>query len=105
MAFPRRVGKDSSDTRRQMLDTVEVLMVESGYASVTYRALAARAGVTPSLVQYYFPTLDDLLVATIRRRSEQGLRHLVAMLRERPDQPLRVLWDFSNDETSAALTI
>lgn len=43
-------------------------MLHKGYAAVTYRALAAEAGVTPALVQYYFPALDDLLVATIRRR-------------------------------------
>jgi AcrR family transcriptional regulator len=56
-------------------------------------------------VQYYFPALDELLVATVRRRSEQSLRRLVAMLRDRPAEPLRVLWEFSNDETNAKLTI
>lgn len=80
-------------------------MVESGHAAVTYRAVAARAAVTPSLVQYYFPVLDELMVSTVRRRSEQSLRRLVGMLRARPDHPLRVLWEFSNDETNAALTI
>jgi TetR/AcrR family transcriptional regulator, transcriptional repressor for nem operon len=105
MAAPRRVGAEKSETRFRLLDCVEELMVEAGYAAVTYRAVAARAGVTPGLVQYYFPALDDLLVATIRRRSEQGLTHLARMLKARPSQPLRVLWEFSNDETSAALTM
>lgn len=48
-------------------------MMDKGYAGVTYRAVAARAGVTPGLVQYYFPKLDDVFVAAIRRRSEQNL--------------------------------
>jgi AcrR family transcriptional regulator len=101
----RRVGRKDSQTRDRILDAVERLLVTSGYAAVTYRAVAARAEVTPSLVQYYFPTLDDLLVATVRRRSDQSLRRMVAMLRDRPDEPLRVLWEFSTDETNAKLTI
>ena len=104
-AVARRTGKQGSKARDQILDAVEHLLVESGYAAVTYRAVAARAGVTPSLVQYYCPTLDELLVAAVRRRSEQSLRRMVAMLRDRPDQPLRVLWEFSADETNARLTI
>jgi len=105
MAAPRRVGKESSETRHRILDAVEELMVESGHASVSYRSVARRADATPSLLQYYFPSLDDLLVATVRRRSEQSLRHLVRMLQARPDKPWRVIWDFSNNETNAALTI
>lgn len=78
-------------------------MVEAGYAAVTYRAVASRAGVGPSNVQYYFPTLDELLVATVSRRTEQSLAHLTHMLEARPDEPLRVLWEFGSDETTAAL--
>jgi len=78
-------------------------MIEAGHGAVTYRAVATRAGVVPSNVQYYFPTLDELLVATVRRRTEQSLAHLVRMLQARPDQPLRVLWEFGSDETTATL--
>jgi len=87
-----------------LLDSVEQLMLDQGYAAVTYRAVAASAGVTAGLVQYYFPTLDDLLVATVRRRSEQNLERLQAALAG-DDHPLRVLWDYSNHEATAALTI
>ena len=78
-------------------------MVERGHGAVTYRAVASRVGVVPSNVQYYFPTLDDLLTATVRRRTDQSIEHLVDMLRRRPDQPLRVLWEFGSDETTATL--
>jgi AcrR family transcriptional regulator len=97
------VGSESSATRHKLLDTVERMMLEDGYAAVTYRALATRAGVTPGLVQYYFPTLDELFVATIRRRSQQNLDRLRAALDGR-DHPLKVLWDYSNNEATAALT-
>jgi AcrR family transcriptional regulator len=104
MASSRRVGAETSKTRDLLLDCVERLMLETGYASVSYRAVAARAGVTPGLVQYYFPTLDEVFVAAIRRRSEQNLEKLAEDLRTRSDRPLHVLWEYSKDESAAALT-
>jgi AcrR family transcriptional regulator len=97
------VGAETSKTRDLLLDCVERLMRDQGYAAVTYRAVAAKAEVTPGLVQYYFPTLDDIFVAAIRRRSEQNVGRLAEALRE-SDQPLRVLWKYSRDESTAALT-
>jgi AcrR family transcriptional regulator len=104
MTSARRVGAETSKTRDHLLDGVERLMLRTGYAAVTYRAVAAEAGVTSGLVQYYFPALDDIFVATIRRRAEQNLRRLNDALRDRADQPLRVLWEYSRDEATAALT-
>jgi AcrR family transcriptional regulator len=101
---PRRVGSETSKKRDELLDAVERLMAREGYAAVTYRAVAAKAGVTSGLVQYYFPTLDDLFVAAIRRRSEENLERLAAALAARPDEPLRVLWEYSQEESTAALT-
>lgn len=103
MAHPREVGKDNSKLKHRVLDCVEELMIEKGNAAVTYRAVATRAGVGASLVQYHFRTLDELLVAAVRRRTEQSLEQLLEMLRARPDQPRRVLWDFGRDETTATL--
>lgn len=104
MASPRRVGAETSKTRDALLDCVERLMIKKGYAAVSYRAVAAKAGVTPGLVQYYFPKLDDLFVAAIRRRSEQNLERLTEALRTHADRPLHVLWEYSRDESTAALT-
>lgn len=101
----RRVGAESSKTRDALLDCVETLMLEEGYASVTYRALAAKAGVTPSLVQYYFPSLDDIFVAAIRRYSERNLAYLTELLRRRADDPLRAVWEYSWDEATGALMV
>jgi TetR/AcrR family transcriptional repressor of nem operon len=101
----RRIGATTSKKRDELLDCVERLMVRKGYAAVSYRAVAAEAGVTAGLVQYYFPTLDDLFTAAIHRRSEQNLRRLHEALGARPDQPLRVLWEYSKEEFTSALTI
>lgn len=99
----RRVGAETSKTRDTLLDSVEKMVLDEGYASVTYRALAARAGVTPSLVQYYFPTLDDIFIAAIRRYSARNLEFLNKTLEKRSDDPLRALWEYSWDEATGAL--
>jgi TetR/AcrR family transcriptional regulator, transcriptional repressor for nem operon len=104
MATARRVGAETSKKRDELLDCVELLMLREGYAAVTYRAVAAKAEVTSGLVQYYFPTLDDLFIAAIRRRSEQNLETLAAALESRPDEPLQALWAYSQQESTSALT-
>jgi AcrR family transcriptional regulator len=102
-AATRRVGAETSKTRDALLDCVEKMMLEDGYASVSYRALATKAGVTPSLVQYYFPSLDDIFLAAIQRYSDRNLAVLAKALDARADDPLHALWDFSWDEATGAL--
>src|SRR3954463_8594284 len=99
----RRVGAETSKTRDVLLDCVEKTMIEEGYASVTYRTLASKAGVTPSLVQYYFPTLDDIFVAAIRRYSERSLAYLAEAFQRRTDDPLRAVWEYSWREATGAM--
>jgi AcrR family transcriptional regulator len=84
---------------------VAKLLLEQGYAAVSYRALAAKAGVTPSLVQYYFPSLDSLFVAMIRRLIEGDVERWTEALLKRPDEPLRVLWEYSASEAAGALSM
>lgn len=76
-------------------------MVDSGYAAVTYRGVAARAGVTAGLVQYYFPALDDLFIAVLR----QGTDRIVERLAETSTaaQPLRAIWAYASDRAGTAL--
>ena len=102
-ASTRRVGAETSKTRDVLLDCVEKLMLEEGYAGVSYRALATKAGVTPSLVQYYFPTLDEIFLGAISRYSERNLRHVTAALETRPNDPLRAVWEYSWEEATGAL--
>lgn len=100
---PRRIGAETSVTRAQMLDAAELLMREEGYAAVSTRKVAAQAGLKPSLVHYYFPTTDDLLIALFRRGADQSDAMLDSALCA-PD-PLRALWDFFADTSRTALTL
>ncbi|MCI4592197.1 TetR/AcrR family transcriptional regulator [Sphingobium sp. BYY-5] len=99
----RRFGTDKSATRSQLLDAALALMVEEGYAAVSGRKVAARAGLNASLIHYYFPTSDDLLVAAYRRGAKQSLeRHQAAA---QSDDPLRALWTLSIDPSRTALAM
>ena len=70
-------------------------MLEQGYGSVTYRSIAAKAGVAAGLVQYYFPSLDDLFVAVLRSGTDRVIEGLEDAARS--ERPLRALWNYAND--------
>jgi len=99
----RRVGAESSATRALILAAAEKLIREEGYASVSTRRVASRAGLKPSLVHYYFPTTDDLLVAMSRRGAEESDRMIAQALQS--DDPIRALWTFLTDPSRIAMAL
>jgi AcrR family transcriptional regulator len=101
LASNRRIGLEQSKTRALLLDAAEQLMREEGYAAVSSRRVAARAGLKPQLVHYYFRTMDDLFLALFRSRTDEGLaRQAEALASERP---LRALWEVSRDPEGTSL--
>ncbi|MFV2175977.1 TetR/AcrR family transcriptional regulator [Actinomadura sp. LOL_016] len=103
MTSPRRIGAPDAKNRAALLDAAERLMLEEGYAAVTSRRVAAKAGLKPQLVHYYFRTMDELFLEAFRRRAEEGVEHLAQALDA--VQPLRELWAFSTDPAATALTM
>lgn len=99
----RRIGSHDSRTRSQLLDAAEALLIEEGYASVTSRRVAARAGLKPQLVHYYFRTMDDLFLEVFRRNAEQSLDRFARAIAE--DGSLRNLWRLNADLRGATFTI
>jgi len=95
MTSARRIGAPDAKNRGLLLDAAEQLMFEEGYAAVTSRRLASRAGLKPQLVHYYFRTMDELFLEVFRRRAEEGL-HMQAQALQSP-QPLWALWRFGTD--------
>lgn len=60
--MPGRTSVDRGrDVRLQLLSTAAELIAELGWNAVSTRILAQRAGVTPGLVHYHFPSLQALL--------------------------------------------
>lgn len=99
----RRIGTETSKSRGALLDAAEKLMLEEGYAAVTSRRVAAKAGLKPQLVHYYFRTMDDLFLALFRRRADQALDRQARALSS--PQPLWSLWELSRDPRGTALTM
>jgi AcrR family transcriptional regulator len=103
MTSSRRIGAPDAKNRGVLLDAAEQLMLEEGYAAVTSRRLAERAGLKPQLVHYYFRTMEDLFLAVFRRRAEEGLDVQARALQS--PQPLWALWRFGTDPTATRITM
>ena len=100
---PRRIGAEDSKTRAQLLDAAELLLLEEGYAAVTSRRVAARAGLKPQLVHYYFRTMDDLFLQVFRRRAEENVARIERAIAA--DGSLRALWQLNDDPGAARFNI
>ena len=100
---PRRIGAVDSKTRAQLLDAAELLLLEEGYAAVTSRRVAAKAGLKPQLVHYYFRTMDDLFLEVFRRRAEENMAHIDRVIAT--DGSLRMLWQLNADPRGARFNI
>ena len=99
----RRIGAEDSASRAALLDAAQALMTEEGYAAVTSRKVAARAGLKPQLVHYYFRTMDDLFLALLQRGAERNLERQARALAS--TQPLWALWELTNQSSGTALNI
>lgn len=62
----RPADRDSSDTRRAIIDSARVLFAERGYGAVTNKDVAAAAGVTPAALYHYVESKLDLYVKVHR---------------------------------------
>lgn len=103
MPLKRRMGPETSATRTTLMDAVEALMREEGYAALSARSIARRAGLKYQIVFYYFETMDHLLLATYRRRTEHVLERIQQALRS--ERPLHAFWEVWSDPSDAALSM
>jgi TetR/AcrR family transcriptional regulator len=103
MATQRRLGAEGSRTRALLVEATELLMQEEGYVAVSARRVAARAGLKPQLVHYYFRTMDELLLAVFDRFAERFLDRQARALAS--DRPLTALWELYMDDSVAVIVI
>jgi AcrR family transcriptional regulator len=83
--MPKQVDHDQR--RRQIAEAVWRLATRGGLEDVTLRHVAAEAGVSARLLQYYFGTRADLLLGALRilnDDAERRARERLAMLGEAP---------------------
>ena len=62
------------ERRAEILDAVERLLGRGGLEAVTMREVAAEAGVSLRLVQYYGKSKDELLTAALERLADKSVR-------------------------------
>jgi TetR/AcrR family transcriptional repressor of bet genes len=82
---PRRV--DHALRRRQITDAVCRITIKGGLAAATFREVAAEAGVSVRLVQYYFGTKDQLLLSTQQHVADRATRRVVERVAAAGDTP------------------
>lgn len=86
---PRRV--DHEMRKRQITDAVVRITVKGGLGAATFREVAAEAGVSVRLVQYYFGTKDQLLLATQRHVAERSIVRIRRLRADADDTPRDIL--------------
>src|SRR5215208_2525933 len=92
IAVPKRV--DHGLRRRQITDAVCRITVKGGLTSATFREVAAEAGVSVRLVQYYFGSKDALLLATqqhVAARATERIGRQRAAAADDPKSKLRAM--------------
>lgn len=99
----RRMGPQNSATRTALMDATEALMREQGYAALTARAVAKRAGLKYQILFYYFETMDDLLLDTYRRNAEVMWTRVQQALNS--DKPLHAFWRVWSDPFDGAVAL
>src|SRR5215467_11608828 len=99
----RRGNAGDPSTRNALLDAAQELMLDEGYAAVTTRRVATKAGLNSAMVFYYFDSLDGLFIELFRRGAERSFERLQDALSS--DQPLWGFWDLIHDRAGSALTM
>ena len=66
--------------RTELLDAAEEILLTSGYAELSMRAVATAAGVRLGHLQYYFPSRADLVAAVLNRALDRSMARLEPLL-------------------------
>ena len=103
MPTDQQASPSGTDTRTRILDATEQLMLEEGYAGVSSRKVAARAGLKSKLLHYYFHTMDDLFIAAFQRREDWHVARFASAAAS--SRPLHDLWALGVDATSSRLNL
>jgi AcrR family transcriptional regulator len=89
------------DSRTRLIEAAEQLMREEGYAAVTSRRVASKAGLKPQLVHYHFRSMDELFIAIGELGAEKLTENFERALAS--PQPLHSLWELVSDRKIAVL--
>jgi AcrR family transcriptional regulator len=63
-----------ANSRQRIIDATLTTLKQQGFAATSTRAIAANGGFQSGLIFYYFPTLNDLLIAALEHASVERLQ-------------------------------
>jgi TetR/AcrR family transcriptional repressor of bet genes len=86
---PKRV--DHEQRRHEITDAVIRIATRGGLPAATFREVAAEAGVSVRLIQYYFGIKDELLLATQRHVAERSTARIREGVAEAGQDPREIL--------------
>ena len=109
--LPRRTQAERRGRTQDALLTATIdTLVEAGYAGVTTRAVALRAGVSIGALQHHFRSKAELVAAAIEHLNAQLTREFVARAptatlseRELAEELVDVLWELHKGPLMAAM--
>lgn len=81
-ARSKSVYGDADARRRGTLDAAAALLDEGGYAALTIRAVAHRAGTSTGLIYKYFADKHDIFVALLSESQVESTRYVAALPRD-----------------------
>ena len=84
------VRKDRSDRRAQLVRAARDVLLERGAVGVRVKDVADRAGLAPSLVLYYYPRIEELLLEVSREAISRYAERRAESVRRLSD-PVRQL--------------
>ena len=61
--------RDSERTRRKLLDAAETIFAKNGLEGASTEAIARRAGVSKTMLFYYFHNKEELIIQCLKRSS------------------------------------
>jgi AcrR family transcriptional regulator len=107
---PRTRAEQRATTRRALLDATVECLVQDGYAGLTTRNVAERAGVAQSTFMHHFPTRDAFLIEAVThvalRLLDDALDQIDLAALRSPEHREKVLdqaWrEFTSPEALAA---
>ncbi|MFE3290141.1 TetR/AcrR family transcriptional regulator [Rhodococcus sp. NPDC059234] len=74
---------DAEARRRRTLDAAAALLDEGGYAALTIRSVAGRAGTSTGLIYQYFADKQEIFIALLNESQLESAAFVAALPRDR----------------------
>lgn len=86
------MGRKGIETRRQIMDTAQAMILERGYAGTSVEGVIGSLGLTKGAFFHHFNSKSDLAKALIQRYADDGIalmQRTLARARKLNDDPLQ----------------